>query len=175
MVPDGDEVISRKGGYMKFNKGCAAVIVGAAMMGCLTFPVRAQPGGVPQPVFACSLGKKSVFVTAVGNQLIYKFGTPTNTDMSIIGSADRKNVLYRADRYAGMEYQLRFVNGPYSYIVYNMEGNGNTGARAVSGLLVMKDTKTVARMSCTRYAEFSANFDYSSLPEDSEDYSAMSN
>jgi hypothetical protein len=155
---------------MKTVMNCALLVAGAL---CSIIPPALAQTTAPQPVFACSLGKKSVSVTAQGDQLTYTFGTKAKTEMSIVGSADQKNVLYRQARYAGMEHQLRFVNGDYSYIVYNMEGNGRSGASASSGLVVMKGTETVADMHCAHYAEFGLGFDLSSLPEDTDDYSAM--
>jgi len=169
----GRKQVRVKGDYMKPGKKCAVAITGAAVIGCTAYPVRAQSVGMPQRVFACSLGKKSVSVTAVGNQLIYKFGTPTNTEMSIIGSAGQRDVLYRAERYASMEYQLRFLSGQYSYIIYNMGGNSTTGAASVSGLTVKKGNKVINEMSCRHYTEFSTGFDFEWLPEDTEEYSAM--
>jgi hypothetical protein len=146
------------------RKVCGVAIAVAAAIACVVAPVQAQ--AAPLSVFACSLGKKTVSVTAEGNQLTYVFGTPGHPDISIVGRSDKKNVLYREDRYAGMEHQLRFVNGDYSYMVYNMEGNGNTGVKPVSGLIVMKGSKTIADMSCTHYAEFATGFNYESLPQD---------
>jgi hypothetical protein len=129
--------------------------------------------GTPKGLFACSIGKKTVSVRAIESQLIYEFGTPTHIEMTIIGSVGQGNVFYRSDRYAGMEYQIRFKNGAYSYIVYSMEGNGYTGAEPSSGLVVMKGAKRVADMSCVRHAEFSPAFDYDQLPEDTDEFSAM--
>ena len=68
---------------------------------------------------------------------------------------------------------MRFVAGPYSYTIYSMEGNARTDARAVSGLVVTKGNKRLADMPCTSYAEFGADFDYASLPEDTKENSAM--
>jgi hypothetical protein len=155
---------------MKTGRNCALLI--ASALCCTIPPALAQPTA-PQRVFACALGKKSVSVTAEGDRLTYTFGTAAKTEMSIVGSAALKNVWYREARYAGMEHQLRFVNGDYSYIVYNMEGNGRSGASASSGLVVMKGKETVADMPCAHYAEFGLSFDLRALPEDTDDYSAM--
>lgn len=144
-----------------------------AVMGCITAPVGAWSAAKPQSVFTCSLGKKTVSVTATGSQLFYKFGTPFNVEMSIVASAQRDNVFYREARYAGLEQQLRFLNGHYSYIVYDMEGNAETGVSPMSGLVVMRGTTVIADMSCRHYAEFGPGFDYDSLPQDTEQYSAM--
>jgi len=159
-----------KGDNMRTGRNCVRLI--AAIFCCIIEPAFAQPAA-PQPVFACSLGKKSVSVTAEGVRLTYIFGTAAKTEMSIVGSAALKNVWYREARYAGMEHQLRFANGDYSYIVYNMEGNGRSGASASSGLVVMKGKETVADMPCAHYAEFGTGFDLRALPEDTDDYSAM--
>jgi hypothetical protein len=140
------------------------VVIGVAS---LTHPTQAAS------VFACSVGKKAVSVTEEGGRFTYMFGAPGKPDISIVGSAAQKNLFYREDRYAGMEHQLRFINGEYSYIVYNMEGNDRTGAAAISGLTVMKGTQTIADMPCKRYAEFGVGFDYSTLPADTEAYSAL--
>ena len=154
-------------------------IYGATVVALIAFAGLAAPStaqaqaGTPKKLFACSLGKKSVSVTAVGSRLSYQFGAPAKAEMAIIGSAGQGNVFYRSDRYAGMEYQIRFVNGPYSYIVYSMEGNGRTGAAASSGLMVMKGTKTIADMPCLHYTEFAASFNYGKLPQDDESHSAM--
>jgi hypothetical protein len=152
---------------MKLGKTYAVVIAGAAVMGCVTSPVRAQR------VFACSLGNRSVSVTAIGDQLTYKFGTPTHTELSIVGSAGQGNILYRIKRYASMEYQLRFVSDRYSYIVYSMGANRTTGSASVSGLTVMEGTKVIKDLPCKHFTVFGANFALGSLPEDTEEYSAM--
>lgn len=136
-------------------------------------PANAQSAGTPKRIFSCVVGGKIVSVNAIGKQLIYRFGPPAKAEMSIIGDARTGNVFWMTQRYTGMEYQLRFTNGPYSYILYSMEGNGRTGANAVSGLVVMKGTKSIAEKSCEKYTEFNPNFDFASLPEDSETYSAM--
>lgn len=117
---------------MTLGTTCAAVLAGSAMVGCVVSLAGAKPTDPPRRLSACSPGGKSVSLTAVGDQLIYAFGTPSRMEMSIVASAVRKNVLYRADRHAGMEHQLRFVNGPYSYVVYSMDGNVRTGATPVS-------------------------------------------
>ena len=156
---------------MKVGPVIAAVITGACCYGANA--AWAQSPARAQRVFACSLGKKSVSVTAVGAELTYKFGAPGKTEISIVGSIARGNVFHRENRYAGMEHQLRFVSGEYSYIVYNMEGNARAGASALSGLAVMEGAKVVADMQCTRYAEFGVGFDVQSLPQDGEEHSAM--
>jgi hypothetical protein len=157
---------------MNLGRVCALVLLCIAMA-CGAPVVRAQPRGAAQRVFACSLGRKSVSVTAAGPRLTYSFGTAAHTELRIVASAKRGNVFYRADIYDSPEQQLRFVAGPYSYVLYSLEGNPRKDAKASAGLVVTKDGKRVADMSCSGYAEFGAHFDYSALPQDTESYSAM--
>lgn len=129
--------------------------------------------GMPKPIFSCGIGAKRVSITLVGTQLVYRYGTQQKEEMSIIGDRQSGNVFWLTQRMAGVEYQLRFKSGAYSYIVYNVEGNAMSGARPAAGLVVMQGTKTISDKSCAKYTEFEPNFDFSSLPEDSSEYSAM--
>jgi hypothetical protein len=154
--------------------GARIAAIALVMVANPAVPAFAQGrAGAPQKVFACSLGKKAVSVTAVGSILTYRFGTPAKAEMTIVGSAALGNIFYRTDRYASTEYQLRFTNGPYSYIVYSMGPNASTGTMPVSGLVVMKGKRRIADMACVRQAGFSTAFDLDALPEDDEAYSAM--
>lgn len=133
----------------------------------------AQAAGTPRDVFHCSVGQKSVAVTAVGNRLTYHYGTPQKEELSIIGDPGAGNVFWMSQRMAGMEYQLRFKNGPYSYIIYSAEGNARSGASSVSGLVIMKGSKQIGDESCSRFAEFDQAFDFGGLPQDTDQFSAM--
>ena len=104
---------------MRFG-GRSAIVAATA---CLASLLGAQAAQAPKSAFACSLGKKSVSVTSVGKQLTYRFGIPGRAEISITGSASQGNVLFRQERYANMEYQLRFANGEFSYIVYSMNAS----------------------------------------------------
>ena len=158
---------------MKFGGRSAIIAAAAATMACLAPLLGAKAEQAPHSVFACSLGRKSVSVTSVGNQLTYSFGTPGHTEISITGNGGQGNVLFREDRYANTEYQLRFMKGEFSYIVYSMAASRVAGTAAVSGLTVRKGAKTVADMPCTRFTYLKPVFDYDSLPVDTEEYSAM--
>jgi hypothetical protein len=133
-------------------------------------PLAAQ--AAPVDIFSCSLGHKSVSVTATGQTLNYTYGAPGKPEMTLTGDPKSGNVYYMTQRPAGIEHQLRFLNGTTSYTVFNMEGN-NAGAMASSGLVVMQGTKTLATLSCVRYTEFGVAYDYSILPVDTDAYSAM--
>ncbi len=150
-----------------------AFIAGLAATACLAFPAATRSAELPHRMFACSLGRKSVSVTSDGNWLTYRFGRPGRPEISITGSAATGNVLYRVARYASMEYQLRFVSGQYSYTVYSMDSNDATGSSAASGLMVRRGTKVMADLACKPYAELDLASGYSSLPEDTAEYTAM--
>lgn len=158
--------MKRTGKYLFAVAGVAAAV-------CIWAPVSAQPLKRRQPVFACSLGRKSVSVTRLGEKLTYTFGTSNHTEISITGSALQGNLYHWSGLYAGPEQQLRFVNGQYSYIVYNMAGNSNTDTMAISGLSVIKGDNLILDVSCKHYASFGGGIDVMRLPEDADRYSAM--
>jgi len=143
----------------------ALIALGSATM------VHAEGGS--KTLFTCSIGKETVSVTRADGRLTYHYGTGINDEMSIIGVPASGNVFQMAQRFAGMEYQLRFKNGEYSYIVYDSEGRGRTGAAASSGLVIMQGTKRISDRSCARFTEFAVPLDSLGIPEDTEVYSAM--
>ncbi len=112
-------------------------------------------------------------MAAAGPQLTYSFGIAAHTELRIVVSAKLGNVFYRTDLYDSPEEQLRFVAGPYSYVLYSLEGDPRKDAKASAGLVVTKDGKKVADMPCSGYAEFGVHFEYAALPQDTESYSAM--
>lgn len=132
-----------------------------------------QAEGNSATLFTCSIGKKTVSVTNADGRLTYHYGTGSNDEMSIVGIPASGNVFQMAQRFAGMEYQLRFRNGDYSYIVYNSEGSGRVGASASSGLMIMQGTKQISDRPYARYTEFAVSLDSLGIPEDTDAYSAM--
>jgi hypothetical protein len=124
-------------------------------------------------LFTCAIGKKTVSVTIAGDQLIYHFGTAGKDEIAIIGTPASGNIFQMTQRYAGMEYQLRFKKDEFSYIVYSSEGNPNVGASATSGLVVMQGTKTIMDKPCSKLTELTLPDATLKVPEDSEAYSAM--
>ncbi|OYV39899.1 MAG: hypothetical protein B7Z81_02740 [Acidocella sp. 20-61-6] len=133
----------------------------------------AHAGSAPTTIFSCAIGHKTVSVTSVGGQLTYHYGTARKDELTITGIPSSGNIFEMSQRFAGMEYQLRFKNGTYSYIVYDSEGNSHSGASATSGLVVMQGTKTIVDRSCTKFSEFSVSIEDFGIPEDMEAYSAM--
>ena len=124
-------------------------------------------------IFACSIGNKRVSVTHADGGLAYHYGIGIKDEMSIVGIPASGNVFQMAQRFAGMEYQVRFKNGEYSYIVYSSEGNGRVGAAAISGLVIMKGTKQISDRPCRQFTEFAASLDSLGIPEDTDAYSAL--
>jgi uncharacterized protein YaiE (UPF0345 family) len=146
--------------------------LGLLTLALLSLSKAAQAESAPKVLFICAIGAKTVSVTAAGQNLIYHYGTAKKDEMTIVGSAAAKNVFQMAQRYAGMEYQLRFTNADVSYIVYSAEGNPQVGAAAISGLMVMRGTKTIADKSCAQWSELRLPDDLS-IPQDTAAYSAM--
>ena len=136
--------------------------------------IQAHAADASRPVFACSFQRGSVSVTVSGGQLTLRLKAPGKGDTVVTGTAAQRTVLYRQDRYAGLEYQLRFVSGRRSYIVYSMAGNRQTEAQPVSGLSVLLDRTLQSDLACAPHAEFTAARSDVSLPEDGPEYAAMS-
>ena len=89
------------------------------------------------------------------------------------------NVLWMEQRLVGMEHQMRFKSGEYSYIVYSHSENRLAGTPAFSGLVVMRGQTPVADYNCSGFAVFkdaetsSGSSQYDRLPKDTLEYSAM--
>ena len=133
--------------------------------------VRAE--GAPATIFTCAIGKKTVSVTHADDQVTYRYGAAGKDEMTIVGTPAAGNIFQMSQRFAGMEYQLRFTSGDYSYIVYDSEGNGRVGAAPTAGLVIMQGAKTISDRPCARFAEFTTSIDSLGLPEDTDVYSAM--
>jgi hypothetical protein len=151
----------------------AIIILGlAAMVPCGLGPT-APAEAASTNVFTCSIGKKTVSVTSTEGRLTYHYGTANKDELSIVGIPASGNIFQMSQRFAGMEYQLRFRNGEFNYIVYSSEGNGRVGAAASSGLVVMRGTKVISDRSCSRYADLTMPDAALAVPEDTDVYSAM--
>lgn len=124
-------------------------------------------------LFACRIGTHTVSVTDTGGQLSYRYGTAGKDEMRIVAATKSGKVFQMQQRFADPEYQLRFENGAYSYVVFSMEGNGRSGAQPVSGLVVMKGTKVLSNKFCSPYEDLTVPPSSEDVPEDSGTYSAM--
>jgi hypothetical protein len=147
----------------------------SALLGLVGSGVAAAADGASTKLFACAIGGKTVAVavTAAGGRLVYRYGTADKEELSIVGDPAAGNIFQMSQRFAGMEYQLRFSNGDVSYIVYSSEGNARTGAAATSGLVVMRGGKRISDRSCSRVAQLVLPAEALAIPEDTDAYSAM--
>ncbi|MBU6475047.1 MAG: hypothetical protein KGL10_07285 [Alphaproteobacteria bacterium] len=133
----------------------------------------ARAGDAATTLFTCSLGKKTVSVTSADGRLTYHYGTGKKDELSIVGVPAAGNIFEMDQRFAGIEDQLRFKKGDYSYIIYSIGANDFVGAAADSGLVVMRGTKVIFDRSCAQYTELDLPDDSFDIPEDTEAYSAM--
>ena len=141
---------------------------------CLLSSGAARAETRPTLLFSCAIGAKTVSVTKTGTRFVYRFGTDSHSDMTIVGDPVAGNIFRLRQMYAGPETQVRFTNGEFSYIVLAAEGNANVGARSIAGVTVIRGLKNIAFTTCARFTEF-VGFDeaFSAVPEDTESYSGM--
>jgi hypothetical protein len=155
-------------------KGFIIASAAVAILG-VAAPAEAQRHGGAETVFSCAVrGGKTVTVTNSGGTFTYRYGTRAHPELTLTGGARTGNLHFMRQRYAGVEMQLRFTRGAYSYIVYAMEGNGQTGTNPVSGLVVMRGSRRISEQSCTHYTDFASGFDaLDALPQDNAAFTAM--
>lgn len=136
-----------------------------------------QSGPAPRTIFSCILdNNRTVRVTAAGRRLTYSYGMPRRAELTIVGSARAGNVYWMTQRYAGLQYQLRFARGAYSYVLFSMDANAMSQSSDVSGLVVMRRTARVSHGSCKKHERFRWSSSRGlpvGLPEDDEAFSAM--
>ena len=125
-------------------------------------------------IFRCALNNgRQVSVDVAGGRYTYRYGrTGAAPELILGGDARGGTVRVLVARHSGTLYKLRFVSGAQSYIVYSMDGNPQTGARAVAGLIVTRGMRKIGDRSCTRFAGFGAT-DFTGLPQDGGQWSAM--
>lgn len=134
-------------------------------------PVHAQnAGGQPRTVFQCFTGTKRIQILKAGSNLIYQFGRPGRAEIVIVGSRAGGN-LYQAKTKGtrGGSMQVRFVNGDFSYAIFNNWSLGNVyqhGAFDESGLVVFKGSRKISTLRCKDDGGFAEDFDIESLPTD---------
>jgi len=134
----------------------------------------AAPSPAPAPIFTCRLGAASATVTrGAGGALVYRYVERGRPGLTITGSAVRGNLFQRIGSYAATEYQLRFANGGYSYVLYSMASSARAGSSPVSGLVVLRGMKRIVDRPCRPFAAFANTGVFAGLPEDGEAYSAM--
>jgi hypothetical protein len=155
----------QSGGIMKI------MLIAAAAAGM----TLSQSASAEQPrrggtLFACALpGGKTVKVTARGDRITYRFGTPRRAELMIVGSAANRNMFATTRLHGGPTYwtQLRFVRGEYSYVVHSVPRSRTLDNVASSGLMVFRGGRLISDRACRRWTELS--FDaLAEIPEDRE-------
>ena len=134
-----------------------------ASIGCLfaltALPVWATESlchAQEQIVFSCSLGKKMVSVcassdfSASSGYLQYRFGQKDTLELALPDLTESatasQSIQARTLMFAGGGGgYLRFINGPYHYIVYAVIGKG-WGAK--DGVAVEKNNQLIASLEC---------------------------
>lgn len=146
----------------------------AAVVIALTVPAAAAAQG-REAVFQCVLRNgKTVSVTAQGERLTYRYGTPRRAELTLTGTPSSRNVFHFSGRYFNILNQLRFQNGRHSYIVYSLPGSRTADAKGSYGVMVLRDGRRVGDTQCRRETEFQGGFDlFQRLPQDDERYNVM--
>lgn len=133
-------------------------------------PAEAKPDGNPNFRFECGFGAKRVSVTTEAGRLVYRFGTAAKVERTIVEDPARANILYRYTLYPiAASQQLRFRNGAFSYVVYNhfrAAGLSGEAPADISGLLVLKDDRIIARRKCRSGGFFDEDHRLDRLPVD---------
>ena len=129
------------------------------LIGLVSIPVWAAESHChphEQIIFSCSLGKKTVSVCASNDfsansgYLQYRFGQqstpelvfPVLTESTPVSQFVQARTLMFAGGGGGY---LRFINGPYNYIVYTAIGKG-WGAK--DGVAVEKNNQLIVNLEC---------------------------
>ncbi len=142
----------------------------------LALPLMLAAAAPPSPViFRCQVGARVAMVTMTRSALTYSFGAPGKPALTIVGTASNGKVHRYWGRYVSPLYQLRFIAGDYSYIVYSMEANAKADSAAVSGVTVLRGKTVVGNYGCKRFSALASESDLiGALPMDGDEYSAMS-
>ncbi|HWW58121.1 MAG TPA: hypothetical protein VN047_14615 [Sphingopyxis sp.] len=129
----------------------------------------------PEPVFTCSFGAKQLTVTQEGESLVYRYGTRSRAELTIVADAPSNRVFYHRTLYARAEDQtLRFVSGEYNYVVYahwsapdiGMTEESRTGESYYGGLTVMRGEEELTSRRCSRGGDMREWPIFKTLPQD---------
>jgi hypothetical protein len=125
-----------------------------------------------EQIFACSFGARQVEVVREGATLVYRYGRPGRPELVLRGDAANGVVRYHRTLYPrGEDQTLRFINGPYSYVIFNAFQTPDyrqEGAIDQSGLLILRNGRRVARMNCRSGGDFIERPVFDPLPRDEE-------
>lgn len=140
----------------------------------IAFPAVARGQG--ETIFNCRLmNGKTVSVTARGDRLTYRYGTPRRAELTLSGTARSGNLFHLSERYFNILHQLRFQRGRHSYIVYSLPGSTRADAHGSFGLTVLRDGHRISDTQCRRETEFQGAFELlEALPQDDARFNVMS-
>ena len=129
-----------------------------------------RPNGNPTFNFVCALGKKQAAIATENGFLVYRFGTPRNTELVIHQSRTQPNVFYRYDSLgpSGGGQQLRFVSGDYSYGIASWFFAGPRGGEGV-GFFVTHGNTLLRWKRCGESAWLTEDHRLDRLPSDTLD------
>lgn len=107
----------------------------------------------------------------------YKHGA---VDLKLSGSALNGNLFRWEGRYTGLEMQIRFAHGDYSYIAYSASAGGEGLGQNFSGVEVIRgdvgndDKHDISDQTCIgKNPGFDPPLVYDDLPLDDDSWSAM--
>ena len=119
--------------------------------------IFASNSPAPLAVFNCRAGSKRVAITQRGDRLTYSFGSPGRAEISLTGSPQGGVFYHRTMYNRGEDQTLRFVQGQWSYLVFNrwqapqqLSSERIEPEYNVSGVLVMKGDRLVRRIDCNK-------------------------
>jgi hypothetical protein len=114
---------------------------------------RAETGTPEATVFGCSLGAKSVRVTAQGGQLMYRFGHPGTPELEFSADPKLSQVYFFHARWPqDRDFNgLRFPRGKYNYLVGTHGANG--GGRGTYSYLAVADGKRLISFARCKQVE----------------------
>lgn len=120
-------------------------------------PIGPKTGAPVHTIFSCRLpGGKNVTVTGSAGRFVYRYGTARRPELTIVGTAASRNVFKQVAVHGGdWDIQLRFVKGPYSYIVHSFPRNDIVDNVATSGLIVFRGGKRILDRNCAPWAAIS--------------------
>lgn len=119
--------------------------------------ILAAGAPAPQIVFTCRADSRRVEISQRGDRLTYSFGPPGRPDISLTGDPQGGVFYHRTMYNRGEDQTLRFVQGQWSYIVFNrwQAPQQSSGERIepehnVSGVLVMNGGRLARRIDCNK-------------------------
>lgn len=138
----------------------------------VAFPALAQG---ERPLFSCTLDNgKTVSVTSRRGDFIYRYGTPRGAELTLRASPRSRTAFFLQQRYYAIATQVRFTSGDLSYIVHEIPSSTIADAQGTSGVTVLRGRRVIADHICRRLAEFRDWDAIRRLPEDTDDWDAMS-